>query len=125
VRDIDTVARWGGEEFAILLPRAGLEETAIVAERIRTLVATRPLNHEEHAIPLTVSVGYACRPFHSRRQKELVLMADHALQTAKRNGRNRVEVAPLPEPALDAASDGDDDAAADEAPAPSATEVAT
>ena len=96
VRDIDTVARWGGEEFAILLPRAGLEETAIVAERIRTLVAAKPLHYNEHVIPLTVSVGYACRPIHSRRQKELVLMADHALQTAKRNGRNRVERALAP-----------------------------
>ena len=96
VRDIDTVARWGGEEFAILLPRAGLEETAIVAERIRTLVAAKPLHYNEHVIPLTVSVGYACRPVHSRRQKELVLLADHALQTAKRNGRNRVERAIAP-----------------------------
>ena len=96
VRDIDTVARWGGEEFAILLPRAGLEETSIVAERIRSLVAAKPLQYNEHVIPLTVSVGYACRPVHSRRQKELVLMADHALQTAKRNGRNRVERAIAP-----------------------------
>ncbi|MFP5326926.1 MAG: diguanylate cyclase [Acidimicrobiia bacterium] len=96
VRDIDTVARWGGEEFAILLPRAGLEETAIVAERIRTLVAAKPLHYNEHVIPLTVSVGYACRPVHSRRQKELVLLADHALQAAKRNGRNRVERAIAP-----------------------------
>ena len=96
VRDIDTVARWGGEEFAILLPRAGLEETSIVAERIRSLVAAKPLHYNEHVIPLTVSVGYACRPIHSRRQKELVLLADHALQQAKRNGRNRVERAVAP-----------------------------
>ncbi|MGH9148770.1 MAG: diguanylate cyclase, partial [Acidimicrobiales bacterium] len=93
VREVDIVARWGGEEFAILLPRAGLDETAIVAERVRSLAADTPMSHDGEVLCLTVSVGYAGYPGDGTSMAELVQAADTALLRAKRHGKNRVEQA--------------------------------
>lgn len=90
-REVDLVARWGGEEFIVLLPRAGVHDSGVVAERIRRAVARVPMEHDGHIIPLTVSVGYACYPDDGRNQDELFRAADAALLRAKRLGKNRVE----------------------------------
>jgi diguanylate cyclase (GGDEF)-like protein len=90
-RPYDVVARWGGEEFTVLLPRTGPEETALVAERIRSLVAGESLVHDGDTIHLTVSVGYSCYPDDGRSADDLFRVADAALLRAKRLGKNRVE----------------------------------
>jgi two-component system cell cycle response regulator len=90
-REVDVVARWGGEEFIVLLPRAGLEETALVADRVRRAVAREPMQEDGKVIPLTVSVGYAGHPEDGTTAEKLFRAADAGLLRAKRMGKNRVE----------------------------------
>jgi diguanylate cyclase (GGDEF)-like protein len=90
-REIDVVARWGGEEFIVLLPRAGAEETETVAERVRATIASEPLVDGSKVIPLTVSVGYAVHSEDGSTADSLFKAADAALLRAKRLGKNRIE----------------------------------
>jgi diguanylate cyclase (GGDEF)-like protein len=96
----DFAARFGGEEFVVLLPGATLEGAMIVAERIRKLVevAGSPALPEPSAHPRlsTVSCGVAsCWPSHSNCQDDLLDSADKALYEAKAAGRNRVRCGEL------------------------------
>lgn len=93
IRKIDFVGRLGGEEFAILLPRANKEPAAEVARRVRLLVSELrvPISPEQE-ISFTVSIGVAALRPTTRDLQELLRNADAALYTAKREGRNRVEV---------------------------------
>jgi diguanylate cyclase (GGDEF)-like protein len=87
----DVVARFGGEEFAVLLPDTGPERLARVAERVRRGVDRRPFAVSDGtSVPVTVSVGAASLPAHRDGGPEAVRMADQALYAAKRAGRNRV-----------------------------------
>lgn len=90
-REIDIVARWGGEEFIVLLPRAGREETGMVAERVRAAVAREPMVDGSKIIPITVSVGFAVHAEDGTTAEQLFKAADTALLRAKRLGKNRVE----------------------------------
>ena len=93
VRDGDLVARIGGEEFAVWLPRAGLREGMEVAERIRRSVAEKPLAWSGSPYPLTTSCGIASFPELVGDVLNLPAAADAALYRAKQAGRNRVEKA--------------------------------
>ena len=95
VKGRDTVSRWGGEEFLVLLPDTPLEGTKALAEIIRTTIERgriRRLDSSEHIGTVTVSVGIASYrsndSFH-----DLVDRADRALYAAKKGGRNRVMAA--------------------------------
>lgn len=88
-REIDVVARWGGEEFILLLPRAGLAETTIVAERVVRMIGEEPMIDRARTIPMTASVGYAVRPSDGHTPVQLFRAADAALLEAKRTGKNR------------------------------------
>jgi len=93
VRDGDLVARIGGEEFAVWLPRTGLREGLEVAERIRRSIAEKPLNWAGTVYPLTTSCGIASCPELVGNVMNLQAAADAALYRAKELGRNRVEKA--------------------------------
>jgi len=87
----DIVARFGGEEFALLLPGAGPMRAAGLAERVRRFVEATPfLVGEAGFLPLTVSVGVAVLPDEAETPLDLVRAADQALYSAKRAGRNQV-----------------------------------
>lgn len=90
VRDGDTVGRFGGEEFAVLLPGADAQEAAAVAERLRSAVAGRGIDTVDGGISVTVSVGGATFPDDGRALDDLLGVADSALYSAKAAGRNRV-----------------------------------
>lgn len=89
VRAVDRLGRWGGEEFALLLPGTPLEGARIIAERVRESVAAAPWHEEAPGLTLTVSGGLAeHRP--GEGIDALVKRADVALYAAKTGGRNRI-----------------------------------
>jgi len=93
LRAVDTAARYGGDEFVIILPQADTEGALLVAERLRTRV-------EEMQVPgfgqVTSSFGVATFPNHASSRDTLVVAADRALYSSKNAGRNRVTVAESP-----------------------------
>ncbi len=93
VREVDTIARFGGEEFVILLADTAFGDAMKVAEKIKNLVATltqRALQAGGADFPLTVSIGVSTFPQLVSTEEELLNTADSALYEAKRGGRNRV-----------------------------------
>lgn len=89
-RDKDLVCRYGGEEFCITLPGLSLDESAVVAERIRHNVSQLSKTKLDSALKVTISVGVAELAAAGGCGKTLVKEADMALYSAKENGRNRV-----------------------------------
>jgi diguanylate cyclase (GGDEF)-like protein/PAS domain S-box-containing protein len=96
VRSVDSIGRFGGEEFVIVLPEMDLEEAQETAERLRRKVAEepQPLGNGE-AVPLTISVGVAVYPDHGQTASTLCAAADKAMYLAKDRGRNCVAMAHL------------------------------
>ena len=91
VRQIDTLARYGGDEFTILLVDTGFEGALQVAERIRQTVQSHVFEGgSAGSLQLTVSVGVATFPQHGRASEELLDRSDKAMYRAKSVGRNRV-----------------------------------
>ncbi len=86
VRTTDTVVRYAGDEFIILLPDASTEAAQRIAERIRLAAQDMPLGY---GIPLAVSVGIATYPDHADDLEGLMRAADQAMYTSKGAGRNR------------------------------------
>jgi diguanylate cyclase (GGDEF)-like protein len=93
VRDVDLVARIGGEEFALWLPGASLERGRQVAERLRQGLAFSEWTWQGQRWPMTASFGVAACPETAPRVELLPEQADRALYAAKREGRDRVSVA--------------------------------
>lgn len=91
LRESDIMGRYGGEEFAVVLPSTGIPDAYIVAERIRDAVARKPVNCGTVSISLTVSIGVAELHEDQPNFNGLLHEADMALLAAKQRGRNRVE----------------------------------
>lgn len=91
----DTVGRFGGEEFLVLLPETDEHQALIVAERLRSVVAARPLAacEVEGGIAVTVSIGVASYPNDGVTGSSVQEQADQAMYWAKRLGRNQVRTA--------------------------------
>ncbi len=89
-RDQDFDFRYGGEEFAVILPSTDAEAGMLVAERIREGMAGHAFTAGDKQIMITVSIGIASCPAHARTIRDLVIEADKALYQAKRFGKNRV-----------------------------------
>ena len=83
-------ARFGGEEFAVLLPGISAGDATWVAETIRSSVEVLPIHSQHGQINVTVSIGLAVVPDHTRTAEELIALADAALYQAKDSGRNQV-----------------------------------
>ena len=89
-REDDVLARWGGEEFMLLLPGTGATAASRIAERLRLVLANMPVDiGDGKAVPLTASIGIAFAAS-SDSLDALVRQADAALDAAKDGGRNRV-----------------------------------
>jgi len=99
VRSVDLVGRWGGEEFAVLVPAVGVEELNAAAERVRAAVQAltvdiHDLEGQEVTVKgLTVSIGAGVYPASGAELSDLLLAVDGALFQAKRQGRNRTVMA--------------------------------
>ncbi|MBX7149027.1 diguanylate cyclase [bacterium] len=93
VREVDTVARFGGEEFVILLEDTNFENSLHVAENLKDLVQNNSaffLKQRGQNKNLTISIGVSSFPERATTEEELLLFADRALYRAKGLGRNRV-----------------------------------
>ena len=92
-RDQDLVARWGGEEFAILLNSADLYGAHAYAERLVEMASDTPFFWEGEAIRLTMSAGVTEWQKHDDDLHRMIIRADEALYVAKSEGRNQVKLA--------------------------------
>lgn len=90
-RSGDVVGRTGGDEFGVLLPDATVSEAEGVAERVRHAVGGA-----DSPVAVSASAGLAAAPEHGTASQQVIRAADEALYTAKRAGRDRLVVAPLP-----------------------------
>jgi diguanylate cyclase (GGDEF)-like protein len=93
LRPGDQLGRYGGEEFAVILPGADATEARVVAERLRAAVAALHPDWAPDAAPLTLSGGIAFATSERSDFSQLLVRADQALYRAKNAGRNRIEVA--------------------------------
>ena len=92
LRRQDEAARWGGEEFLLLLPETTLKAAAIVAERLRRMVANSTFTYDAQEISITLTFGVSvCGA--SLDVNECVAEADHAMYSGKRGGKNCVVLA--------------------------------
>jgi two-component system, cell cycle response regulator len=94
LRTFDLVARWGGDEFIVIMPETNLATAAAIAERLRVTVADQPcaLAGRVEALNLTISVGVAS--IDNDKLERLLDRVDSALYRAKRDGRNRLALLP-------------------------------
>ena len=89
IRSVDWLFRYGGEEFVVAAPQTDLDQAAVMAEKLRALVAATPF---PQGIPGSISLGVAgLRP--GETVEELMKRVDAAMYEAKNTGRNRVVVA--------------------------------
>ncbi len=126
VRRIDTAARYGGDEFVVLLPETDPTGAFVLAEKIRQGVANRSLEGPDRELRTSLSIGVVAYPHDGTTVDDLMITADQAMYASKRQGKNRVAGFPTSgDAATDAASaqpvaDGAPDRAADEPDAPDA-----
>lgn len=83
IRKTDTVARWGGEEFVVLLPETDVESAILLAERIRGVIAQHIIRDSDWAIQVTISTGVSGLPGKARSPRELLRLATAAEAAAK------------------------------------------
>src|SRR5690606_12111 len=89
VRDVDVVARFGGDELAVLSPGLTLANSRQLAAQVHHAVGALDLQFEKQRIPVSISVGVAATRT-GEHKRDLVHRADAALYAAKKAGRNRV-----------------------------------
>lgn len=94
LRRHDFIARYGGEEFAMVLPETSLENGILACERVRVAVESADIVFDGQKLEVTVSLGVASFPHNPlSKAQDLITLADNALYSAKRTGRNRVVAA--------------------------------
>ena len=89
-RQSNVVARYGGDEFIVLMPETGPEQAQVLAERLRQWIATDPMLSEHH---ITGSFGVASFPMHGFSIEDIIRVADAGMYVSKRSGGNRVSAA--------------------------------
>lgn len=94
IRTYDSIGRYGGEEFLLVLPNCAAQEAMLIANRILDNISKEPVMFNSTPIPITISLGLAVKEVGEiLATADLVQAADTALYQAKKNGRNRIEMA--------------------------------
>jgi len=91
IRQIDTAARYGGDEFAVILPNTSLSDATIVAQRMVNVVASSPATWKRDLIPLSISVGLGQYDADTN-PEDITSRSDQALYSAKQAGKNTVRI---------------------------------
>ncbi len=91
-RSPDLVARYGGDEFVVLLPETPCNGAFGVAERIRKAVESNPIRSRDQKVEATVSIGVACFPDHGADFEAILDSADRAMYASKAGGKNRTSI---------------------------------
>jgi diguanylate cyclase len=92
IRDDASFARHGGDEFSIYMPSLHIDDVEVIAKRLCTLIADRPITHKEHTFDMSISVGgYWTKE--DRRLQDMIDRADAQLLLAKADGKNAAQVA--------------------------------
>lgn len=91
-RKVDTIYRYGGEEFAVILPETPLEKAAIPAERLRKKIEQHEFVYNNIKSKITVSIGISTMNNLYENRKEIIDTADKALYHGKQTGRNKVVI---------------------------------
>jgi diguanylate cyclase (GGDEF)-like protein len=90
VRQTDTAGRYGGDEFAVLLPETSAEGASVVAEKLRREIESVALRVNDRSARTSVSIGLASYPDDAATATDLVAVADAAMYQAKRQGKNQI-----------------------------------
>lgn len=92
VRDVDLVARYGGDEFSLILPNTGLPGALRLADKLMAAIRSEPFPMKDgEPVKVTVSIGVATYPDHGATGRQLVAAADKAMYRAKAAGKDRIE----------------------------------
>jgi len=95
VRKIDTAARYGGDEFVVLLPETDPTGAWVLAEKVRIGVTELDIRVAGTEIPASISVGVVNFPDDGSTADALMISADQAMYASKRGGKNRVTALPV------------------------------
>jgi diguanylate cyclase (GGDEF)-like protein/PAS domain S-box-containing protein len=91
LREHDVLARYGGDEIAMIFFDLSAEQAMVIAERLRAAISSEPFKYGNAIANLTVSIGIALFPYHGHTTDELIAEADRAMYAAKLEGRNAVK----------------------------------
>jgi diguanylate cyclase (GGDEF)-like protein len=94
VRASDVVARYGGDEFIVMLPHATAQKALLIAERIRISIAAIPVEIDKEPFVITLSIGIAETRYEPMDEnvERIIQCADEAMYKAKQSGRNRTVI---------------------------------
>jgi len=95
IRPKDSVMRYGGEEFSVILPNTTTDDAFHVAERILKSISGAPIAANDNKLNITISIGIACMKEVGHTDEELIKTADDALYQSKANGRNRITISEI------------------------------
>jgi diguanylate cyclase (GGDEF)-like protein len=106
VRDVDSIIRYGGDEFVVVLIGANSKQALMAAERVRSRIDSQRFvaDRSDTPIHITASIGVACCPDHARDKATIIRLADETMYEAKKSGKNRVIMVHNPESAKSACS---------------------
>lgn len=90
IREVDMLARFGGEEFAVFIPNAAYGSVLSIAERIRSSIESLPIYAYDEVVKVTVSIGLSIYSNDIKQPSDLIDRADLALYQAKRTGKNKI-----------------------------------